>query len=179
MGAALARAALTAGHSTTVIAGPVTEPFPAVARRIDVESAAEMLLAVLREFPEHDLLIMAAAVADYRPVMASAQKLMRAGVRVLELEPTEDVIAAAGRIKKPSQKTVGFSLESSPDIDRVRGKMRQKNLDLIVYNPVATIASDSIQPSLLYADGRMEHLESRSKGDFADMLLQRAAQLFV
>lgn len=179
MGSALVRASVAAGHSTTIIAGPVTEPFPSEARRIDVETAAEMLVAVLREFPEHDLLIMAAAVADYRPVTASAQKLVRAGVRVLELEPTEDVIAAAGRIKKPSQKTVGFSLESSPDIDRVRGKMRQKNLDLIVYNPVATIASDSIQPSLLYADGRVENLESRSKGDFADMLLQRAAQLFV
>jgi phosphopantothenoylcysteine synthetase/decarboxylase len=66
------------------------------------------------------------------------------------------VIAAAGRIKKPNQKTVGFSLESTPDMDRVRDKMRQKNLDLMVYNPVATIGSDSIQPSLLHADGRVE-----------------------
>jgi len=111
-------------------------------------------------------------------VATSAQKLSRESARVLELEPTEDVIAAAGRIKKSSQKTIGFSLESTRDLDRVRGKMRQKNLDLVVYNPLATIASDSIQPSLLYADGRVENLESRSKADFADMLLQRAAQLF-
>jgi len=178
MGAALARAALMAHHSTTVILGPVTEPYPSDARRIDVETSAEMLDSVLSEFPAHDLLIMAAAVADYRPVATSAQKLSREGARILELEPTEDVIAAAGRIKKPGQKTIGFSLESTPDLDRVRGKMRQKNLDLIVYNPLATIASDSIQPSLLYADGRVENLESRSKADFADMLLQRAAQLF-
>ena len=178
MGAALARAALKAHHSTTVILGPVAEPYPSEARRIDVETSAEMLDSVLREFPAHDLLIMAAAVADYRPVATSAQKLSRESARVLELEPTEDVIAAAGRIKKSSQKTIGFSLESTRDLDRVRGKMRQKNLDLVVYNPLATIASDSIQPSLLYADGRVENLESRSKADFADMLLQRAAQLF-
>jgi phosphopantothenoylcysteine decarboxylase/phosphopantothenate--cysteine ligase len=179
MGAALVHAALKAGHSTTVILGPVAEPFPEQARRIDVETAAQMLGAVLREFPEHDLLIMAAAVADYRPAVASKQKLMRDGTRTLELEPTEDIIAAAGRIKKPTQKTVGFSLESIPDMDRVRGKMRQKNLDLMIYNPVATIASESIQPSLLHADGRVENLESRSKADFADMLIGRAAQLFV
>ena len=178
MGAALARAALKAHHSTTVILGPVAEPYPSEARRIDVETSAEMLDSVLSEFPAHDLLIMAAAVADYRPVATSAQKLSREGARILELEPTEDVIAAAGRIKKPGQKTIGFSLESTRDLDRVRGKMRQKNLDLVVYNPLATIASDSIQPSLLYADGRVENLESRSKADFADMLLQRAAQLF-
>jgi phosphopantothenoylcysteine decarboxylase/phosphopantothenate--cysteine ligase len=179
MGAALVRAALKAGHSTTVIVGPVAEPFPNEARRIDVETAAEMLAAVIREFAAHDLLIMAAAVADYRPKTASAQKLMREGARTLELEPTEDVIAAAGRIKKPGQKTVGFSLESTPDMDRVRDKMRQKNLDLMVYNPVGTIGSGSIQPSLLHADGRVEKLEWGSKADFADILLQRAVQLFV
>jgi phosphopantothenoylcysteine decarboxylase / phosphopantothenate---cysteine ligase len=179
MGAALVRAAIKAGHSTTVILGPVAEPFPNQSRRIDVETAAQMLTAVIREFATHDLLIMAAAVADYRPVTASAQKLMREGARTLELEPTEDVIAAAGRIKKPGQKTIGFSLESTPDMDRVRDKMRQKNLDLMVYNPVVTIGSDSIQPSLLHADGHVENLEWGSKADFADMLIQRAVQLFV
>jgi phosphopantothenoylcysteine decarboxylase/phosphopantothenate--cysteine ligase len=179
MGAALVHAALNAGHSTTVILGPVAVPFAAEARRIDVETAAEMLSAVLREFPAHDLLIMAAAVADYRPIAASAQKLARDGTRTLELEPTEDVIAAAGRIKKSNQKTVGFSLESTPDMDRVRDKMRQKSLDLIVYNPVGTIASDSIQPSLLYTDGPVETIGWGSKADFADMLIQRATGLFV
>jgi phosphopantothenoylcysteine decarboxylase/phosphopantothenate--cysteine ligase len=178
MGAALVQAALNAKHSTTVILGPVAIPFPAEARRIDVETAAEMLDTVLREFPGHDLLIMAAAVADYRPIASSAQKLARKGMRSLELEPTADVIAAAGQIKKPNQRTIGFSLESTPDMDRVRGKMRQKNLDLMIYNPVATIASDSILPSLLHADGRVESLESRSKADFADILIRRAAELF-
>jgi phosphopantothenoylcysteine decarboxylase/phosphopantothenate--cysteine ligase len=179
MGAALAAAAVKAGHETTIIAGPVIEPIVAAARRIDVETAAEMLAAVMEEFPKHDLLIMSAAVADYRPVKTSAEKLSREGGRVLQLEPTEDIVAAAGKIKKAHQRTVGFSLESSPDMDRVRGKMKQKNLDLMVYNPVATIGSETIQPALLHGDGRVEVIESRSKADFADMLIERAERLFV
>ncbi|MGD0137708.1 MAG: phosphopantothenoylcysteine decarboxylase [Tepidisphaeraceae bacterium] len=178
MGAALAAAALKAGHETTVILGPVSVAFPKAARIVDVETAAEMLDAVLREFSRHDLLVMAAAVADYRPVAASAEKLARQGPRALELESTVDVVAAAGAIKRPDQRTLGFSLESIPDLDRVRGKMRQKNLDLIVYNPIATIASDSIRPSLLYPDGRLEAMPYGSKADFADMLIQRAVELF-
>jgi phosphopantothenoylcysteine decarboxylase/phosphopantothenate--cysteine ligase len=178
MGVALAQAALSANHQTTIILGPVAVSFPHQARRVDVETAAQMLDAVLREFPQHELLIMAAAVADYRPKAQTPAKLSREGSRTLELEPTEDVIAAAGRIKRPDQRTVGFSLETSPDLARVTGKMRQKNLDLIVYNPVATIASDSIEPCLLYPDGRMEKAPYGSKADFADMLLQRAYELF-
>ncbi|MGD0389107.1 MAG: phosphopantothenoylcysteine decarboxylase [Tepidisphaeraceae bacterium] len=178
MGAALAAAALKAGHETTVILGPVSLAFPKSARMVDVETSAEMLDAVLREFPRHDLLVMAAAVADYRPVAASAEKLLRQGPRVLELESTVDIVAAAGAVKRPDQRTIGFSLESSPNLDRVRGKMRQKKLDLIVYNPIATIASDSIQPSLLYPDGRVEAIPYASKADFADMLIQRAVELF-
>ncbi|MGA2441153.1 MAG: phosphopantothenoylcysteine decarboxylase [Tepidisphaeraceae bacterium] len=178
MGAALAAAAVKAGHETTVILGQVSVQFPKSARIVDVETAAEMLEAVMREFPGHEVLVMAAAVADYRPVVASAEKLAREGRRVLELESTVDVVAAAGAIKRADQRSIGFSLESRADLERVRGKMRQKNLDVMVYNPVGTIGSDFIQPSLLYADGRVEGIPYGSKADFADMLIQRAVELF-
>ncbi|HEX4053631.1 MAG TPA: phosphopantothenoylcysteine decarboxylase [Tepidisphaeraceae bacterium] len=178
MGAALVRAALAAGQEVTAILGPVATPFPSAAQRIDVETAEQMLAAVLREFPKHDLLIMAAAVADYRPVAASAAKLARKGVRMLELESTADIVAAAGRIKRPDQRTVGFSLETTPDPQRVRDKLRQKKLDLIVYNAVETISSELIQPTLFFADGSEEKLPSRPKGEFADILIQRSAGLF-
>ncbi len=177
MGAALARAALAARHDVTVILGPVAIAFPD-ARRINVETAEQMFRAVQGEFPNHDLLIMAAAVADYRPVSASAAKLAREGARVLELEPTPDILAAAGRIKRFDQRTIGFSLETTPDPQRVRDKLRQKNLDLIVFNPIETISSDVIEPTLFYATGREEKLPSRPKGQFADILIQRAAGLF-
>ena len=178
MGAAIAAAALNMGHSVTVILGPVSVEYRQEARRVDVESTQQMLAAVLSEFPRHDVLIMAAAVADFRPVNASAAKLAREGKLLLELEPTEDVVAAAGRIKRPDQRTVGFSLESWPDLDRVRGKLREKNLDAVVYNPVGTIGSDAIEPAILYADGRVEWVGWESKLQFADMLIQRVAGLF-
>ena len=112
--------------------------------------------AVLREFPTHDLLIMAAAVADYRPIVRSADKLPRQGKLTIECEATEDIIAAAGKIKRADQRTVGFSLELRGNVDRAREKLLRKNLDLIVYNPTETMDSTAIEATLIWADGRSE-----------------------
>jgi phosphopantothenoylcysteine decarboxylase / phosphopantothenate---cysteine ligase len=178
MGAALAQASIRAGHQTTLILGPGVIAMPEQATRIDVETAAEMLEAVLREFPAHDLLIMTAAVSDYRPIQATAGKLARSGNLSLDLEPTTDIVAQAGQTKRRDQRTIGFSLEAEANLDRARQKMRDKKLDLIVYNPTQTIASPTIEPTLLYPDGRSEKLALRPKSDFADILLQRSAGLF-
>jgi phosphopantothenoylcysteine decarboxylase / phosphopantothenate---cysteine ligase len=178
MGAALAESAINSGHKTTLILGPISVPFPKNANRIDIETADQMLTAVLREFPQHDLLIMAAAVSDFRPKTKLPTKTQRQGILELELEPTQDVIAAAGKIKRPDQRTVGFSLESSPDLDRVHRKLIEKNLDLIVFNPMATIASESIDATLLYPDNRREKIPATSKSQFANQLLERAIALF-
>jgi phosphopantothenoylcysteine decarboxylase / phosphopantothenate---cysteine ligase len=177
MGAALAAAAIKAGHSVTLILGPVAIPMPGQAARLDVQTAAEMLAATLSEFPKHDLLILAAAVADYTPKIVQTEKIARKGDLVIELQPTADIAAAAGKIKRPHQRTVGFSLESVENLDRARQKMAAKNLDLIVHNPTGTIASDSIQATLIFAGGRSEALPSASKSDFADMPMARAASL--
>jgi phosphopantothenoylcysteine decarboxylase/phosphopantothenate--cysteine ligase len=174
MGAALATASLAAGHEVTLILGPVSVAIPTGARRIDVETVAQMHQAVLAEFPSHDLLIMAAAVADYRPRLVQAGKLARAGSLTIECEPTEDIIAAAGRIKRPDQRTIGFSLETEGNLDRAKQKLARKNLDLIVYNPAATMNSPRVQAILLWADGRIEELASLEKEKFADLLVQRA-----
>lgn len=178
MGAALAEAALRAKHSVTLIVGPVTVAMPEGVRRVDVETAGEMMDAVLREFPGHELLIMAAAVADYRPKSVQRGKLARQGTLSIECEATEDIVAAAGRLKRPDQRTVGFSLESRGNTDRAKEKLIRKNLDLIVYNPTDTMNSRTIESVLIYPDGRNETLPSRSKADFADILLQKAAELF-
>jgi len=178
MGAALASAALDAGHRVRLILGAVSAAMPAGAGRIEVKTAAQMNEAVLREFPAHDLLIMAAAVADYRPIQVRQEKLARAGNLVIECEPTEDIVAAAGRIKQPNQRTIGFSLESRGDLERSRQKLGRKNLDLIVYNPIDTMNSATIEATLLWPDGSSEELRSRSKKDFAAILVARAAELF-
>lgn len=177
MGAALAEAAIRAKHQPALILGPVSHPMPPGIRRIDVQTAAEMSRAVLDEFPAHDLLIMAAAVADFRPSRVVPGKIARDGKLSIECEATEDILAIVGGIKRPDQRTVGFSLESAGNIQRATEKLRAKKLDLIVYNPIDTIGRDSIECSLLFADGRVEHLGCRTKVEVADILIQKAVVL--
>src|SRR5579859_5224147 len=98
MGAAIAAAATRAAHQVTLILGPTTVPAPAGARRLDVETAQQMHEAVVTEFPSHDLLIMAAAVADYRPTNVHPRKLARGETLVIECEATQDIVAHAGRM---------------------------------------------------------------------------------
>ena len=178
MGAALANAATSAGHDVTLLLGPVTATMPTNVRRIDVFSSRDMHVSVLREFPNHDLLIMAAAVADFRPKSVNEQKVERGGTMTIELESTEDILAAAGAIKRPDQRTVGFSLVKRGDLARSREKLRRKNADLIVYNPLDTMSSTTIESILLYPDGRSEELPTRAKADFAAILIERAMALF-
>jgi phosphopantothenoylcysteine decarboxylase/phosphopantothenate--cysteine ligase len=175
MGAALSVAAQRAAHDVTLICGPVMVEMPSDVRRIDVQTAQQMLDAVLKEFPQHDVLIMAAAVADYRPKKVVKDKLARHGTLTIECEATEDMVAAAGKIKRPDQRTIGFSLEAAGNLDRAKEKLKRKNLDLIVYNPVDTMNSQTIESVLLWPDGRTENLPCRSKPDFADILLKRIA----
>ncbi len=178
MGAALAQAALDAGHDVTLILGPVAIPFPAQARCIDVETAAQMHEAILREFPNHDLLIMAAAVADYRPKSIRTDKTPRQGTLTIECEATEDIIAEAGRMKRPDQRTVGFGLELRGNIERAREKLLRKNLDLIVYNPTETMESESVEATLLWRNGQSKTLKSQAKNDFARVLIEQSVALF-
>jgi phosphopantothenoylcysteine decarboxylase / phosphopantothenate---cysteine ligase len=178
MGAALASAATSAGHDVTLILGPVAAAMPANVRRIDVMSSRDMLEAVLREFPDHELLIMAAAVADFRPKGSATKKLERGGTLTIELESTEDIAAAAGKIKRPDQRTVGFSLVARGDLARTKEKLARKNLDLIVYNPLDTMSSKTIESILLYPDGRTAELPLRDKQSFAQILIERSTALF-
>jgi phosphopantothenoylcysteine decarboxylase/phosphopantothenate--cysteine ligase len=178
MGAALASAAMNAGHEVTLVLGPVTAPMPGGIRRVDVQTAAQMLASVLAEFPQHDLLIMAAAVADYRPKTTHGGKLAREGDLTIECEPTEDILAAAGRIKRPDQRTVGFSLETRGNVARSHEKLARKNLDLIVYNPTDTMNSATIESVLIWPDGRAEQQAAMAKSEFAVILLERCAGLF-
>jgi phosphopantothenoylcysteine decarboxylase/phosphopantothenate--cysteine ligase len=179
VGAALAHAARSTGHEVTLILGPVEIEIPREGiALVDVVSSRDMHDAVMLHFPDHDLLIMAAAVADFRPKRVLTEKIHRSGILTIELEPTEDILAAAGAVKRPNQRTVGFSLVDRGDLARSREKLIRKNLDLIVYNPTETLTSDSIESILLYPDGRTEELPSRSKGEFADNLIQRAIALF-
>jgi len=179
MGAAVASAAVAMGLPTTVILGPVGVDLAPAVRRIDVVTAAQMHAAVLREFPNHDLLIMAAAVADFSPVpVAGKLKRRESGAMTLELFPTADIVKDVVSHKRDDQRTVAFSLEKGGDLERAAQKMRYKKVDLMVYNSIATIDSPRIVPTLLWPDGRTLVLDDSSKGDFAGVLLEHATRLF-
>ncbi len=136
MGFAVAQAARGAGAEVVVISGPVALPTPAGVRRIDVESAADMLAAVQKEVADADIFISTAAVADYRPARPPDHKIKKSEEKLaVEMERTVDIIAAvAARPMRPF--VVGFAAETESVEQNARAKMLKKNLDMIAANEV-------------------------------------------
>jgi phosphopantothenoylcysteine decarboxylase/phosphopantothenate--cysteine ligase len=136
MGFAVAQAAREAGATVALVAGPVSLATPAGVSRIDVESAADMLAAVLRELPGTDVFISTAAVADYRPARPAEQKIKKTAEALdLSMERTTDVLATvAARAERPFM--VGFAAETEAVEQNARTKLMKKNLDLIAANEV-------------------------------------------
>jgi phosphopantothenoylcysteine synthetase/decarboxylase len=176
MGYALAEAAVAAGHEVTLISGPSALPRPAGCRFIPVVTAAEMAVAVKREFPATDILIMSAAVADYRPVAPTPRKIKKsARALTLALEPTEDILASVAAARKRGQKVVGFAAETEKLEAAAQEKLRRKKLDWIVANDVSRsdIGFDSEQNEVtVFASGtRPVRLERMPKSALAARLL--------
>jgi phosphopantothenoylcysteine decarboxylase/phosphopantothenate--cysteine ligase len=136
MGFAVAQAAREAGAQVVLVAGPVSLTTPAGVTRVDVESAADMLAAVLRELPGTDVFISTAAVADYRPARAAEHKIKKTSDTLdLEMERTDDVLATvAARPGRPF--VVGFAAETQTVEQNARAKLMKKNLDMIAANEV-------------------------------------------
>jgi phosphopantothenoylcysteine decarboxylase / phosphopantothenate---cysteine ligase len=136
MGFAVAQAAREAGAAVVLVTGPVALPTPAGVTRVEVESAADMLGAVLRELPGTDLFISTAAVADYRPARPAQQKIKKTAESLdLAMERTADVLATvAGRAERPF--VVGFAAETEAVEQNARAKLMKKNLDMIAANEV-------------------------------------------
>ena len=148
MGLALAEHAARRGAQVTLVAANVSLDEPAGVHRIDVETADELAAAVKDEFPGCHVLLMAAAVADFRPARAEPGKISREGSGGLELqlEQTVDVVADLASLRSDAQTLVGFAAEHGPDaIERARAKLERKGLDAIVFNDVsrAEIGFDS------------------------------------
>lgn len=171
MGFAVAAQAAAAGHHVVLVAGPVALPTPAGVTRVDVVSALDLLAAVQRHLPQADALVMAAAVADWRPRSVSAVKLKKAGMHpTLELEPNPDVLLAVQPLKE-GRIFVGFAAETGDPLPEARRKLIAKGLDLIVANdvsqPDAGFAVDTNRVVLLPRDGAPETLPLLSKQEVA------------
>jgi len=142
MGCALAREALKAGHSVTLITAPTSRRRPQGAKIVEVETTAQMFKAVKQHFAKSDCLIMAAAVADYTPLRPAKAKIKRESKALtLKLKPTPDIVRWAGTHKTNKQIVVGFALEEKDLRTQAEKKLRDKNLDMIIANTPAAINS--------------------------------------
>lgn len=178
LGVELAQAAAGRGWSVTLLLGPATvpcqDPRIRVRRFVSVADLEELLS---EEFEGCDVLVMAAAVADYRPAgapLGPGEKLTRAGGRLtLELESTPDLLAACSARRRKGQTLIGFALEPPERLmTSARDKIARKGLDAIVANPLQTMDAPDIEATLLLADGSTRPTPGRvAKSQFAAWLL--------
>lgn len=177
MGFAIAEEAAARGADVTLVAGPVSLGVtnPAI-RRIDVTSARQMLDAALKAFEACDIAILSAAVADYAPESCSDTKIKRENTdgMTLHLVKNPDIAATLGNVKG-DRVLVGFALETDHERENALGKMRRKNLDMIVLNslknPLAGFNKDTNQITILKADGAETEYPAKSKRDVASDIL--------
>ena len=178
MGFALAEAARDRGAAVTVVAGATSVDPPSGVTLVPALTAAEMDLAMRAHAPRADLVLMAAAVADFRPARAASLKMKRGeGPRSLELLPNPDILARLAARRRPGQVLVGFALETTRGLASARAKLRAKGLDLIVLNsPRAGIGGETNKVTLIEA-GRHRALPVLPKREVAEHILERAQEL--
>jgi phosphopantothenoylcysteine decarboxylase / phosphopantothenate---cysteine ligase len=184
MGFAVANAAALRGAEVTLVSGPVHLRTPRNTTRIDVNTTVEMQTAVRKEFPAADLVVMAAAVADFSPAAPAPGKLKRDQKPddhfTVELKKNPDILKGLGE-EKTHQVLVGFALETSDGISNARQKLVSKHLDAIVLNnPLeegAAFGGDTNVATVITADGTTEQLPRMSKFDVANEILNRVVRM--
>ena len=177
MGYAIAAACRKVSPHVTLVTGPVTLPVPTGVDCVPVTTAAEMAREVFRRYSKTDVVIMTAAVCDYRPWQVSRQKIKKTGKRLrLELEPTTDILFELGK-RKRRQVLVGFAAETDNLKRHALDKLRRKRLDLIVANDASAFESDTNRVTLFFADGCVECLPEMTKRKVASELVQRITGL--
>ena len=169
MGYAIADACADAGHEVTLVSGPVQiKPVNPNVMVVKVESAAQMLDAVMKYFSAADGAVLCAAVADFTPVYVADKKIKREGDNlVIELKPTADIAATVGKAKKDNQFLVGFALATNDEEAHAIDKMRRKNLDFIVLNSLndkeACFGYDTNKITIIRNTGEMKRFPLKSK----------------
>lgn len=181
MGFALAEECAERGAKVTLITGPVQQKavHPNI-RRVDVESAGQMLDSAMENFPEADAAILCAAVADFTPAQTSDSKIKRKGEMTITLEPTHDIAAELGKRKTDKQKLVGFALETDNEETNAQGKLKSKNLDFIVLNSLqdkgAGFQYDTNKITIISDEGESAY-PLKSKADVAKDIIDRLCNI--
>ncbi|EPD52847.1 bifunctional phosphopantothenoylcysteine decarboxylase/phosphopantothenate--cysteine ligase CoaBC [Paenisporosarcina sp. FSL H8-0542] len=176
MGYALAEAATKLGAETVLVSGPVSLPIPSGVTVENVESAEEMLQAVLQHFDDADIVVKTAAVADYRPKFVFGQKMKKqAGDSTLELERTTDILMTLGQ-KKTHQLLIGFAAETNDVEMYAQGKLSKKNADYIVANDVTKedsgFGTDTNTVVLIGKENYVQHFDNMTKKQLANKLFE-------
>ncbi len=176
MGYRVAEAAWERGADVVLVSGPVALPAPVGVRLRRVETTRELEDAVREELPETDVLVMAAAPADFRPSDPSDRKRARVdGALAIPMEPTDDILGATRGLRKQGSITVGFALETGDALAKGRAKLERKDLDLIVVNdalePGAGFEVDTNRVALLGRDGAARILPLQTKREVAEAIL--------
>lgn len=175
MGIAIAKAAMQRGAAVYLVAAHISVAPPPFINLISVKSALEMFETVKKEAETADIIIKAAAVADYRPINISSQKIKKSDDNIfIQLERTTDILAYLGKNKKPNQILCGFSMETENLLENSKKKLEKKNLDLIAANLLsqegAGFASDTNILTLITKENTIS-LEKMSKDSAAHVLL--------
>ncbi len=172
MAAAIARAAVAAGHRVTVVSGPVSVRFPREATVVPVITTGEMLTACLERLPEVTGVIATAAPCDFEPTSRATGKLPRQRGLSLDLKPTRDVIATLARRASPGQWMVAFALEPDGNPARALEKITAKRCDLIVLNDLSALNSTTTAVSVYDRQHRLVGSRKGSKAAVARWLLR-------
>jgi len=179
MGAALAEEAAARGAHVTTLLGSA-EVRPCAGEVVAVASTADLEREAIARAPGADVVLMAAAVADFRPVAPVAGKLSRCDGVAVQLEPTADVLAAIGQARRPGQVLVGFAAETGDGIERARRKRERKGVDLVVVNDVSRsdIGFESLHNEVhIVAGDGVEHVPRATKRQVAAAILDRVEAL--
>ena len=178
MGFALAEVCAEQGAEVTLVSGPVVlqTNHPGI-KRIDVESAAQMYEAATKHFPKADIAILCAAVADFTPKITADKKIKRKGDNLkLELQPTQDIAASLGSVKKTKQMLVGFALETDNELMNAKDKMERKNFDFIVLNSLqdkgAGFRVDTNKVTIIDRHNGLTAYDTKSKKEVAEDIVE-------
>lgn len=182
MGVELAKRAFNLGAEVTLVIGPNKLEVVEGVNWINVKSAEEMYNQVHKKVKKADVIIMSAAVADFKPKEISKQKIKKSNSDLnIGLEPTKDILKSVGDLKTKSQILVGFALESNNELENAKGKLKSKNLDLIVLNSLndkgAGFEYDTNKISIIDKNNKVDKFELKSKSEVAQDIFNKIVSL--
>ncbi|MCG8700895.1 MAG: bifunctional phosphopantothenoylcysteine decarboxylase/phosphopantothenate--cysteine ligase CoaBC [Bacteroidales bacterium] len=181
MGYALAETASNHGAEVKIISGPVNIECPCGVQVKNVTTASEMFIETTKIADDYDIIILAAAVADFTPEQKSTEKIKnKDDAFSIQLKPTKDIAEHVGKNKKANQLVVGFALETGNEIENAKAKLVKKNFDYIVLNSLkdegAGFGYDTNKVSIINSKGNVESLELKPKSEVANEIIKRIVQ---